>query len=326
MRFIGFLVLLLAIVSLGCDVDGVEHGNVSIDLSPDGTTVAFSSADGDLFLFDLKSKQVTQLTKTDEIESVPAFSPDGNSIIYSASKTSSTHGNIFLLDLSTMQTVQLTKQTEQSDYLPRFSPDGKTVVFARAYRNRAYSMVGTIWDNWDVCQMDANGKNAKRLTNETYYQMNRLIPKKNNSIVYSAGMKATIYSISQNETIQNIFPRENTATNNDVNAWGSDIMISPDESQMVFASDRSKSFWYDVCVSTDGETVTGLIGQNSRYNRYPDFFPDGKRIVFMAGTKFGNGNRPIFSLWEVSINGKSRELASDQLFTNPNGYQPPNAE
>lgn len=328
MRLTRYLLLLLMLVaSLGCDENsGVEHGNVSIDLSPNGSVVVFSSANGDLFLFDLESEQVTQLTATDEIESVPAFSPDGKSIIYSTAKTPSANGNIFVLNLSTMQTVQLTKQTEQSDYLPRFSPDGKTIVFARAYRKRAYSMGGTTWDNWDVCQMDADGKNNKRITDENYYQMYRLVAKNDGSIVYSAGMDAAIYSVQQNQTIQAISPRNANDKDNNVHAWGSDIMISPDESQMVFASDRSQSFWYDICVSPDGETVNGLIGQKSRYNRYPDFFPDGKRIVFMAGTKSGNGCRPIFSLWEVSTDGKAHELASDQLFTNPIAHRNQNAE
>lgn len=326
MRFIGFLILCLAFACLGCDSDDVEHGSVSIDLSPDGKTVAFSSADGDLFLFELKSKLATQLTNTDEIESVPAFSPDGSLLIYSAAKTSSANGNIFLLDLTTMKTMQLTKQTEQSDFLPRFSPDSKTIVFARAYRNRAYSMGGTIWDDWDVCQMDVDGTNIERITSEKYYQMYRLIPKNDGSIVYSAGMNATIYSLQQDQTIQRVVPQNANSDDADVHAWGSDIMISPDESQMVFTSDRSQPFWYDICLSADGETVNGLVGQKSRYNRYPDFSPDGKRIVFMAGTKFGDGNRPIFSLWEVSTNGKSRKLASDQLFTNPNGYRTENAE
>ena len=103
-------------------------------------------------------------------------------------------------------------------------------------------------------------------------------------------------------------------------------MISPDESTMVFTSDRTRAFWYDVCLSTDGNKATGLVGKKSRYNRYPDFAPDGERIIFVARTKFGNGNRPIFSLWEVSTTGNSREIASDQLFTDPANYNPQNAE
>ena len=320
------IAVLLTLTLLGCvEGSGTEHGNVSIDVSPDGKTVVFSSADGDLFLFNIKSKSVTRLTSTDATESVPAFAPDGKSIVYSASKDSTLSGSIFRMVLASLATTKLTDEDEQSDFLPRYSPDGKTIVFGRAYRNRPYSMGGTIWDNWDVCEMDADGKNVKRLTTENYYQLYRMVPKSDGSIVYSAGTDAIPYAITNGDRkVEQISPDSDAETK--PHAWASDIMISPDESTMVFASDRMRAFWYDVCISTDGNNATGLVGEKSRYNRYPDFTPDGERVIFMAGTNFGNGNRPIFSLWEVSKTGNAREIATDQLFTDPLNYKPRNAE
>jgi len=186
-------------------------------------------------------------------------------------------------------------------------------------------MGGSIWDNWDVCEMDADGKNLLRLTSENYYRLSRMVPKTDGSIVYSAGADAVAYTITSGDReIEQISPDSDTEAK--PHAWASDIMISPDESTMVFASDRTRGFWYDVCISTDGNKATGLVGEKSRYNRYPDFSPDGERIIFMAGTKSGNGSRPIFSLWEVSTTGISREIASDQLFTDPLNYKPKKAD
>ena len=318
--------VIFTVTLLGCvEESDTEHGNVSIDVSPDGTLVVFSSADGDLFLFNITSESVTRLTSTDAIESVPAFAPDGKSIVYSASKHSSAAGSIYHMVLASLATTKLTNEDEQSDFLPRYSSDGGKIIFGRAYRNRPCSMGGTIWDNWDVCEMDADGKNVTRLTTENYYQLYRMVPKTDGSIVYSAGTDAVAYMITNGDrNIEKISRVSDAETK--PNAWASDIMISSDESTMVFASDRTRSFWYDVCLSTDGNKATGLVGKKSRYNRYPDFAPDGERIIFMAGTKFGNGNRPIFSLWEVSATGNSREIASDQLFTDPANYKPKNAE
>ena len=327
------IAIIFTVALLGCNQEpvvedgnvSVEHGNVSIDWSPDGTTVVFSSADGDLYLFNIESEAVTRLTSTDAIESVPSYSPDGKSIVYAVAPRKGAARRIHVLNLSNRVSTPLTEEDKTSDFLPRFSVDGKTIVFGRAYRNRLYSMGGTVWDNWDVCEMDVNGKNLKRLTNENYYQLFRMVPKTDGSIVYSAGTDAELYTLAKDGDPKRTLPETENQTKK-VHAWASDVMISPDETNIVFTSDRTRPFWYDVCLCSDGKKTTGLVGSKSRYNRYPDFSPDGKRILFMAGTKFGNGNRPIFSLWEVSVNGKSREIASDELFTDPLNYRRKNEE
>ena len=87
--FLQSIAIVFTAALLGCNQEPVvedvnvsaEHGNVSIDWSPDGTTVVFSSADGDLYLFNIESESVTRLTSTDAIESVPSYSPDGKSIV-----------------------------------------------------------------------------------------------------------------------------------------------------------------------------------------------------------------------------------------------------
>ena len=65
----------------GC---GVEHANVSFDVNAQGTLLAFSSADGDLYLLQLSSRSMERLTQTNVEESPPAFSPDGQRVAYSA--------------------------------------------------------------------------------------------------------------------------------------------------------------------------------------------------------------------------------------------------
>jgi Tol biopolymer transport system component len=94
-------------------------------------------------------------------------------------------------------------------------------------------------------------------------------------------------------------------------------MVASDGITLAFCSDRKKSFWYDVCISTENNETRCLVGNKSRYNRYPAFFPDGDRILFLAGTEFNAGSRPVFSLWEVSLSGATKEIATSDLFTNP---------
>jgi len=121
-----FVIASLAIV-LGCpgrESADVEHNNVCIDLSPDGKTLVFSSADGDLYLFDISKSAVTRLTDTDRTESYPSFSPDGKRIAYAATENDSAPSRIFVLDLDDHSIVDVTSSNEQSDTLPRFNWPG----------------------------------------------------------------------------------------------------------------------------------------------------------------------------------------------------------
>jgi Tol biopolymer transport system component len=325
-RCIALIVMASVIPILGCprgENAGVEHGNVCIDLSPDGRSLVFSSADGDLYLFDIATKTATRLTETERTESYPSFSPDGKTVLFAASDGDTAPHHIFLLDLSNLGVEQLTDAPEISDILPRFRPDGKQIVFARAYRHRQYSLGGWTWDKWDACEIAADGTQFSRLTTESYYQMYRIIPRTDGSIIYAADLmsiddepSAALYSVTSTGKPRRLIPKPSDM-NRDVHAWASDPMVASDGVTLAFCSDRERSFWYDVCVSTDDTESRCLVGTKSRYNRYPDFFPDGNRILFLAGMEFNAGSRPVYSLWEVSLSGPTKEIATSDLFTNP---------
>ena len=56
----------------------------------------------------------------------------------------------------------------------------------------------------------------------------------------------------------------------------------------------------------------------SRYNQQPVFLPDGKSILFLAGTERNASSRYIFSLWKVELDGsKPIRIAESKLFTDP---------
>lgn len=327
-RLFLFLIACLTFVlrCSGGDNVGVEHDNVCIDLSPDGKTLVFSSADGDLYLFDLSKSTATRLTDTDRIESYPSFSPDGKLIAFAAAEGDSAPSRIYVLDLDDHSIVEVTSSNEQSDILPRFTPDGERIVFARSFRHRPYSLGGWTWDMWDVCSIGTDGSQPSRLTTKAYYQLYRIVPRADGTFVYAADTKdhdppSALYTISPDNEPIRIIPAPGTRNSN-VHAWASDPIVGPDGKVMAFCSDRSKPFWYDVCKMTGDAEVECLVGSKSRYNRYPDFFPDGQRIIFLAGTEFNAGNRPIFSLWEVSLDGQTQELATSDLFSNPTNWLP----
>jgi hypothetical protein len=104
------------------------NGPESPSFSPDGRRVvlaALQEAVADLFVVDLETGAVTNLTKDAFAEYSPTFSPDGRSIVY----TTRISGNdkLFQIDLATGQRKQLTFGTHD-DTAAKFY-DNDTIVF-----------------------------------------------------------------------------------------------------------------------------------------------------------------------------------------------------
>ena len=81
----------------------------SPDISPDGRTVALSAmqgAVGDIYLLNLETRDLTNLTEDQAADYAPTFSPDGSYLVY-LSRVSG-NNKLFKLDLSTKEKTQLT--------------------------------------------------------------------------------------------------------------------------------------------------------------------------------------------------------------------------
>lgn len=308
----------------------VDHWNVCIDLSPDGRSVVFSSACGDLFLFDLSARTISRLTSTRRVESYPSFSPDGKYVVFAASENGSSASSICKLSIATLDTARLTDGEQQRDFYPRFTPDGERIVFARAHLLRPRSYGGWTWDNWDIYQMGADGSRESRLTDEKYCQLGRIVPRSGRSMIFAAaprGARIDLFSLEPPQGPTPLLPRLNAGLANE-HADFTDPTVSPaEDSSIGFVSDCRNFLWDDICVVTRkdepawlvGGQPTWLGGEVPRYIRYPDFFPDGQRLLFMLG--FDKALRPIYSLWEVSLAGQTREIASSNLFSYPELWQ-----
>lgn len=106
------------------DVDSPE----SPDVSPDGQRVAFAGlrgAVGDIFVIDLATGEIANVTNDAFSDYAPTFSPDGKSLVYI--RRFSGNDKLFKLDLDTKQSVQLTFGTHD-DGGAQFL-DADTLVF-----------------------------------------------------------------------------------------------------------------------------------------------------------------------------------------------------
>ena len=102
------------------DVDNPE----SPDFSPDGKKIVFAglqNAIGDLFILDLQTEQVTNITKDEFADSGPTWSPDGKYIVY----VSRVSGNekLFRIDPTNGMKTQITFGTHDDASVQFVDPD-----------------------------------------------------------------------------------------------------------------------------------------------------------------------------------------------------------
>jgi hypothetical protein len=121
----------------------------SPDISPDGTKVAFAALQngvGDIFLLDLASRQITNLTKDGFADSGPTWTPDGKSLIYVARVSG--NEKLFRLDVATGQKTQVTFGTHD-DSAAQFM-DADTIVFSSTATDPAQPVTPDVARNGNI--------------------------------------------------------------------------------------------------------------------------------------------------------------------------------
>ena len=138
----------------------------SPDISPDGRTVVFSAlhrAVGDIYLLDVDTREVTNLTEDDFADYAPTFSPDGSFLVYLA--RISGNNKLFKLDLETKDKTQLTFGTF-SEAAAQFIDD-HTLVFSSTATDPLLPVdpdVAANGDIFNVWTLDLNNGELRQFT------------------------------------------------------------------------------------------------------------------------------------------------------------------
>ncbi len=128
-------------ISRAIDMD-VEQ-QFSLSWSPDGKKIAFAGnreGDFDIYLIDLDTEQVEQITKDPIYDGGPAFSPDGRSLVFTS--VVGDFSKLFRIDLADPSQRYALTTGESNDKDAIYSPDGRRIYFTsdRAGVDNIYSL------------------------------------------------------------------------------------------------------------------------------------------------------------------------------------------
>jgi len=121
---------------------------LSLDVSPDGKTIAFELL-GDLYTLPISGGKATRITSGLALDTQPRYSPDGKRIVFVSDRSGAE--NLWLLDVGrtiddttaaadTTGLKALTKGATNAYASPEFTPDGKYVVASKSAGLGAYHL------------------------------------------------------------------------------------------------------------------------------------------------------------------------------------------
>jgi Tol biopolymer transport system component len=101
---------------------------LSLDVSPDGKTIAFELL-GDIYTLPIEGGKATRITSGQSFDAQPHYSPDGKSIVFVSDRSQS--DNLWIVNADGTSPRALTRENDQAFQSPTFTPDGKYVVASR---------------------------------------------------------------------------------------------------------------------------------------------------------------------------------------------------
>ena len=94
---------------------------ISLDVSPDGKTIAFDLL-GDLYTLPITGGKATRITEGLAYDAQPRFSPDGQSIAFVSDRSGG--DNVWTMRLDFTDTTQITQGNTSLYVSPEWMPDG----------------------------------------------------------------------------------------------------------------------------------------------------------------------------------------------------------
>lgn len=264
---------------------------MSVDVSPDGKTIAFDLL-GDIYMLPIEGGKAKRLTKGLAFDCQPRFSPDGKYLAFVSDRDG--NENLWIKDLETGDSTQLSKEKTDVMQSAEWTPDGNYLIAAHGQRNLKLHMYHK--DGGKGVQLIKKPEGMKTIEptfgpDERYLWFSR----RNGDWQYNAQLPQ--YQLA-------VYDRETGEIETKTNRYGSAFSptLSPDGKWLVYGTryntetglvkrniDTGEESWLAYPVQRDEQESRARLGV------YPamSFTPDSKAVVAFYGGK----------LWKIPVAG-----------------------
>lgn len=257
---------------------------MSLDVSPDGKTIAFDFL-GDIYTMPISGGKATQFTSGMAFDSHPKFSPDGKRLLFISDRSGGE--NVWWFAIDKKDSLQVTKGDTDHYQSAEWTPDGDYIVASRGTRNLK------LW------LFHKEGGSGSQLIDkpENLKMVEAAFGPDGRYIWYSRRTSAWNYNAQFPQYQLAVYDRETGETETKTQRYGSAFTptLSPDGKWLVYGSRHNDE---------TGLLLRDLKSGDERWLAYPvqhdeqesmatmgvlpamSFTPDSKEVVASYGGKF----------------------------------------
>lgn len=259
-----------------------------VEQPPQILLVSRKGGDADIYLMNIETKEMRNLTNDPSDDSYPAWSPNGRRIAFASDRDGTT--NIFVMDADGKNVKQLTKGLERSR-CPAWSPDGKKIAYGR-------KIIGDdgITESCAVFVMDIDGGNVKRLNDKDAW--NPSWSADGMKILFASRRDGNGFRIYEMDTNGD---NVNKLTDNP-NFFGSVYPCYSPNGKKIMWTDGDENALEVYTADADGSNPKALTNDGGLAT-FASWSPDGKSIAYQHLPEFKTG--PVYIM---NVDGTNRRV------------------
>ncbi|MEO8613175.1 MAG: hypothetical protein ABI690_35115 [Chloroflexota bacterium] len=236
--------------------------------SPDGARIAFTGANGALFIWDMRRGDTTSLSLPYKAVSVDDWSSDSQALLVTTQRGDGSYQELYRVAVNGDGFQQLIASNDPFKHLNfvQESADDRFSVFVQgsSYITRL----------WEIYRIDADGKNRQQISDGEGVSYAPQLSPDGRRIVFTRGNVQNSHLFIMNADGSAMGQLTRTQTVERLPIW------SPDGSQLLFQTYINPDFPRTLEIMNADGTGRRRLADDSAFDVLPSWSPDGQHIVY----------------------------------------------